>query len=359
MSTEPAAEFAYPYQEEAAEPRSIDWSDHLVRGGAEFAGTFFLLFAGIGAALFANYFYQAPFVIPMAFGIAVLGGATALGHISGGHFNPAVTIGATLAGRMRWGLVPTYIIAQFLGALAGTALLFAALKSIGGDFLGKLTQGLGENFIEKLFQGTVNGYDKLSPWNFGLASAILIEAIATAIFVYVILGATDRRAKGGNAPAAIGLTLAVLLLVAIPVTNGGLNPARSFAVLPFAGDSGGWGQYWVFLLAPLLGAAIAGLLYPTVTGWFKSEEDALMDEMIEAELLSAYIEDEDEMAEAPVNVTVNETVISTTAPAAPAAPGSATAVPAVDVPEETPVAEEPAEAPAEAKAEDETDGESK
>ncbi|MEK8225538.1 aquaporin [Oerskovia sp. M15] len=205
----------------------------------------------------------------MAFagGIALLGGIAAVGHISGGHFNPAVTLGAAIGGRTAWADVLPYWLAQLVGATIASAVLFATIPSSALPILQQ--SGLIADATQQAFlSGTANGFGEHSPlaaatngaFAFDVWAAIIIEVVATAIFVGVILGVTDKRSNSKLAPVAIGLTLTVLLLLAAPFTNASINPARSFAAAVFAGGWT-WGQLWVFIVAPLAGAAIAALFY--------------------------------------------------------------------------------------------------
>jgi aquaporin Z len=213
---------------------------------AELFGTFLLVFAVIGAAFFASG-NTGILGVALAVGIAVLAGAYAVGHISGGHFNPAVTIGAASAGRFAWRDVLPYIGAQVVGgALATTILLGIKSGAPAKTFAG--------------FDAVSNGFDAHSPANFGLLSVFIAEVIVTAIFLYVILGVTDRRAPSGFAPIAIGLSLTMLHLVTIPIDNASLNPARSIATAIYGGTDA-LVQLPVFLIAPVLGGLIAGLTY--------------------------------------------------------------------------------------------------
>ncbi len=214
---------------------------------AELAGTFILVFSVIGTAAFASQ--NTNWVgVALAAGIAVLASAYAVGHISGGHFNPAVTLGAAAAGRFAWSDVLPYIGAQIVGgALATTVLLGIGAGALGGD-------------VFQLFTATSNGYGEHSPLQFALPSVLLAEVVATAVFLYIILGVTDRRAPSGFAPLAIGLALAALHLVTIPVSNASLNPARSIATAIYGGP-GALEQLWAFIVAPIVGALIAGFTY--------------------------------------------------------------------------------------------------
>ncbi|MBD8060269.1 aquaporin [Cellulomonas sp. JH27-2] len=242
----------------------------VARLGAEVFGTFFLVLAGLGVALYASSTFAATgggaggLGVALAFGIAVAGGAAAVGYVSGGHFNPAVTFGAALAGRTSWRDVVPYWVAQLVGGAIAAAVLFISVPS---KLPGAVAQD-GKGSVRNFFSAVANGFGEHSPLGtgsqgavqFSLLQALLIEAVVTAVFVGVILGVTDRRSKSVVGPFAIGLTLAVLILIAMPVTNASLNPARSTAAAIF---SEGWAfkQLWLFWVAPLLGGAIAGLIY--------------------------------------------------------------------------------------------------
>jgi len=231
----------------------------VARLGAEAFGTFFLVLAGLGVALYAGLqgVGGGALAVALAFGIAVLASAIAVGNVSGGHFNPAVTFGAAVAGRTAWRDVLPYWVAQLVGGALASALLYvvaASLPALAGN-------------ERTFFSSVANGFGKHSPIGaqtggegFGLLGALLIELVVTAVFVGVILGATDRRSAHQQAPFAIGLTLTVGLLIAIPVTNGALNPARATAAAIFS-DSWAFTQLWLFWVAPLAGAGIAALVY--------------------------------------------------------------------------------------------------
>jgi aquaporin Z len=229
--------------------------------GVEFLGTFWLVLGGCGSAVLAAEFLSpAPdpvqlgigFVgVSLAFGLTVLTGAFAFGHISGGHFNPAVSFGLAIAKRFAWKELPAYVVTQVIAATAAGAvlLLIASGKS-------------GFNAVESGF--ATNGYADRSPGGYGLLACLVAEVVLTAIFLYVILGATDDRAPKAFAPVAIGLCLTLIHLVSIPVTNTSVNPARSLGVAWFAGGEA-LAQVWLFILAPLIGAAIAGATYAAIT----------------------------------------------------------------------------------------------
>jgi aquaporin Z len=217
---------------------------------AEVFGTFVLVFGVIGTALFAGK--SVGFLgIALAVGLAVLTAAYAVGHISGGHFNPAVTLGAAAAGRMRWADVVPYIIAQILGGLVATLVLWLLLTASG------LPLG---------FDQVSNGFDAHSPAGFGLVAVLIAEAVATAVFLWIILGVTaPGSTTAGFAPLAIGLALTMVHLVMIPVSGSSVNPARSIATAVFGGPDA-LAQLWVFLLAPAVGGLVAGFTWKPLFG---------------------------------------------------------------------------------------------
>lgn len=225
---------------------------------AEFIGTFVLVLGGCGSAVLAATFQTRDqllvgigFVgVALAFGLTVLAGAYAFGHVSGGHFNPAVSLGLALAGRFPWRDFLPYVVTQ---VLAGTA--------AGGVLLVIASGKKGFSAQESGF--ATNGFGTRSPGGYSLLACLVTEVVFTAIFLYVILGATDDRAPKGFAPIAIGLGLTLIHLVTIPVTNTSVNPARSLGVAWFAGGDA-LSQVWLFILAPLAGAAIAGATYTRV-----------------------------------------------------------------------------------------------
>lgn len=212
--------------------------------GAEFIGTFMLVFCGCGAAVLG-----APGLlgVALAFGIAVIAMAYAVGHISGGHFNPAVTVAAAINGRMNCKEVFPYIIAQVLGAIAA-AFILSTIAS------GKEGYDVAKDML------AATGFGEHSPGGYGQNIAIMTEIIVTALFVMVILGSTSSSAPTSFAPIAIGLSLTVLILVAGNVTNASLNPARSMGPAVIAGGWA-WKQVWLFWVAPLIGAVVGGYLY--------------------------------------------------------------------------------------------------
>ena len=229
---------------------SLDASPSLaIRLAAEVFGTFVLVFGVIGTAIFASS-NTGWLGVALAVGLAVMGAAYAVGHISGGHFNPAVSIAAAASGRFAWRDVLPYSIAQIVGGLIATLLIFVILAN---GPAGALAEVQGAGFAS-------NGFDEGSPLGFGLLAVIIVELIVTILFVTIILGVTDRRAPTGFAPIAIGLTLTVAHLVAIPVSNASLNPARSIATAVFGGTVP-LTQLWVFIVVPLVAGVIGGLLY--------------------------------------------------------------------------------------------------
>ena len=222
---------------------------------AEFFGTFWLVFAGCGSAVLAAAFPDAGnalgigFVgVSLAFGLTVLTMAYAVGHISGGHFNPAVTLGLVAGGRFQAKDAAGYIAAQVIGGIVAGAVLYFIASGKDG-------------FVSGGFAS--NGYGDLSPGKYGLASAFVIEVVMTAIFLFVIMGATHKDAAAGFAPIAIGLCLTLIHLVSIPVTNTSVNPARSLGVALFA-DTAALSQVWLFWVAPIIGGVLGALAYNAV-----------------------------------------------------------------------------------------------
>ncbi len=216
---------------------------------AEFIGTFWLVLGGCGSAVLAAAFPEVGIGlagVSLAFGLTVLTMAYAIGHISGCHLNPAVTLGLWAGGRHPVDEVLPYIVAQVLGGIAGAFMLYGIASGAPGfDMSGGLAS---------------NGFGEHSPGGYSLASGFLTEVVMTLMFLVIILGATDRRAPAGFAPIAIGLGLTLIHLISIPVTNTSVNPARSTGPAVIVGD---WalGQLWLFWVAPILGALIAGYLY--------------------------------------------------------------------------------------------------
>jgi len=219
------------------------------RCAAEFLGTFWLVLGGCGSAVLAAAFPQVGIGllgVSLAFGLTVLTMAFAIGHISGCHLNPAVTIGLFTGKRIPAADVIPYIVAQVVGGIAGAGVLYIIASGKAGF---SVTNGFA-----------ANGYGAHSPGGYSLTAALTAEAVLTFMFLIVILGSTDKRAPKGLAPIAIGLCLTLIHLISIPVTNTSVNPARSTSQAIFVG---GWAikQLWLFWVAPIVGAAIAGLAY--------------------------------------------------------------------------------------------------
>jgi aquaporin Z len=216
---------------------------------AEAIGTFWLTFAGCGSAVIAAGFPQVGIGllgVSLAFGLSVVTMAYAIGHISGCHLNPAVTVGLYAGGRFPANDVVPYIVAQVIGAIVGAGVLYVIASGAPGFDLAK---GFASN-----------GYAEHSPGKYGLTSALIAEVVLTMLFLFVIMGATHGKAPAGFAPLAIGLMLCLIHLISIPVTNTSVNPARSTGPALFVG---GWAlaQLWLFWVAPLIGGAAGGLLY--------------------------------------------------------------------------------------------------
>lgn len=225
--------------------------------GAEFLGTFWLVFGGAGSAVLAAGYPELGigFVgVSIAFGLTVLSGVYALGHISGGHFNPAVSVGLWLGKRFDAKELVPYIIAQVLGGIAGAGILYMIASGKAGFEAGGFAS---------------NGFGEHSPDGYNMMAVLIAEVVLTFFFLIVILGATHKNAPKGFAGIAIGLALTLIHLISIPVSNTSVNPARSTATALFA--DGGWAmpQLWLFWLAPIVGAALAGLVY----NWLGNSED--------------------------------------------------------------------------------------
>ncbi|WP_168625687.1 MULTISPECIES: aquaporin Z [unclassified Cryobacterium] len=228
------------------------------RLAAEAFGTFLLVLGGVGTAVFAANFPDAEanslgvgyLGVALAFGLTVLVGIYTVGHISGGHFNPAVSFGAAFAGRLPWRDVAPYWAAQLVGGILGSTVVLAIAA---GGIEGFLPNAFDTGFAS-------NGYDDRSPGEFNLLSVIIAEVVLTAVFLYVILGSTSERSNLGFAGLTIGLSLTLIHLISIPISNTSVNPARSIAAAIYAGPAA-LAQVWVFILAPLLGALIAGATY--------------------------------------------------------------------------------------------------
>lgn len=223
----------------------------VARSLAEAAGSFLLVLAGLGVTILNTQTGVQP---TLAFGLALIGAIIAFGYVSGGHFNPAVTLGSAIAGKTSWTSVLPYIVAQVVGGVVAAVFIWLLL-SANQQFAGS---------VQALFAVSANGYAEHSPTQFALSSAFLAEVVGTAIFVAVVLGAMSRTATGSlrnaGGPFAIGLVYAALLTFLLPISNGSLNPARSTAAAIFS-ESWAIEQLWLFWVAPILGAAIAGLIY--------------------------------------------------------------------------------------------------
>jgi aquaporin Z len=232
---------------------------------AEFFGTFWLVFGGCGSAVLAAMFLTTGdnpvqlgigFVgVSLAFGLTVMTMAYAIGHISGCHLNPAVTVGLVVAGRHPKSEMIPYFVAQVIGGIAGAAVLYLIAS-------GKEGFSTAGGFAS-------NGFGEHSPGGYSMVAALVAEIVLTFFFLLIILGATDKRAPAGFAPIAIGLGLTLIHLIGIPVTNLSVNPARSTGPAIFVG---GWAiaQLWLFWVAPIIGAALAGVVYPLISGGKKS-----------------------------------------------------------------------------------------
>jgi aquaporin Z len=235
------------------------------RLGAEILGTAWLVFGGCGSAVFAAKFLNADksdsglgigFVgVSLAFGLTVMTMAYAIGHISGCHLNPAVTLGQAVAKRFPIAEVGPYIVAQIAGGVLGALGIFAIAKGQVGWKIDNTGAGAF----------ATNGFGKFSPGGYSLGACLIAEIILTFVFLMIILGATDKRAPAGFAPIAIGLGLTLIHLVSIPITNTSVNPARSLGVAVFAGGTP-LSQVWLFFVGPLVGAILAGLVYPAISG---------------------------------------------------------------------------------------------
>jgi aquaporin Z len=244
--------------------------------GAEFIGTFVLVFGGTGSAVLAarvlgpNAGLGIGFAgVALAFGLTVVTMAYAVGHISGGHFNPAITIGLATAKRFEWKEALPYIVTQAVAALAASATLWVIAINQKGTTKDSLTAG---GFA-------ANGYGDHSPAGYNLFAGLIIEIVLTAVFLAVIMGVTDKRASKGFAALAIGLSLTLIHLVSIPVTNTSVNPARSTGpaiMLAFGGDSWALGQLWLFWVAPIIGGVAGALIYRAIASEETVSDAAVM-----------------------------------------------------------------------------------
>lgn len=221
------------------------------RSLAEFVGTFWLVFGGCGAAVLSAAFPSLGIGflgVAIAFGLTVLTMAYAIGHISGCHLNPAVSIGLCAGGRFPWKDLPAYVVAQLLGGIAGSAVLYVIATSKPGFEIGGFA---------------ANGFGEHSPGHYSMQGALVAEMVLTFMFLLIIMGSTDRRAPQGLAPVAIGLGLTLIHLIGIPITNLSVNPARSTGPAVFVG---GWAlsQLWLFWVAPIVGGVLGGIAYATL-----------------------------------------------------------------------------------------------
>lgn len=235
---------------------------------AEFLGTFWLVFGGCGSAVLAAAFPEIGIGllgVALAFGLTVLTMVYAVGGISGGHFNPAVSVGLLVAGRFEPRELVPYIVAQVIGAIAAAAVLYLIVSGQAGF----TTAG----------SFAANGYGTGSPGGYSLASALIIEVVLTFFFLIIILGAISNRVPAGFAPIAIGLALTLIHLISIPVTNTSVNPARSTGVALFA-DGPALAQLWLFWVAPIVGAVIAGVVYKSL---LEDDAPALAEGVVPAE----------------------------------------------------------------------------
>ncbi|MGA8597797.1 MAG: aquaporin Z [Bryobacteraceae bacterium] len=234
------------------------------RSVAEFIGTFWLVFGGCGSAVLAAAFPNLGigFVgVALAFGLTLLTMCYAIGHISGCHINPAVSVGLAVAKRFPVAELPVYMVAQVLGGLAGAGVLYVIASGKPGF---QLAAGFASN-----------GFGAHSPGGYSMGACLVAEMVLTFMFLMIILGATDKRVPAGFAPIAIGLGLTLIHLISIPVTNTSVNPARSTGPAVFVG---GWAtqQLWLFWVAPIVGAAVAGVLYPWLSRETVLEEEPVV-----------------------------------------------------------------------------------
>lgn len=256
MTTEPAI----PAEPSIPEPSPT--SSFFNRLMAEALGTLLLVGGGVGTALLAANFPSAGhnslgvghLGVALAFGLAVVVAAYAFGPISGAHFNPAITLGVAAAGRFPWNEVGGYIVAQLVGGIAGSSIIALIAVSRRGFFSAAHRAGFASN-----------GYGPHSPGQFGLGGAVVVEIVFTAIFVFVVLGTTAKIGAVGFAPLAIGLSLALIHLITIPVDNTSVNPARSIAAAVYGGGWP-WAQLWVFIVFPIVGGLLAGMSYRPLFG---------------------------------------------------------------------------------------------
>ena len=285
------------------------------RSAAEAVGSFLLVFVGVGLAFFSA---TGSVSSPLGVGLAVAAAMVAFGYVSGGHFNPAISLASAAAGRTAWKALPVYIVAQLIGAAFAVTMLWVVIQGV---------PELAETRM--VFSALANGYGEQSGAGFPLASALLTEVIGAALLTAVFLGATTGRRPAPTAAFAVGVTYAVLLTFLAPITGGSLNPARSTAVALF-GESAALEQLWLFWAAPVLGALIAGLIYRSI--------DLTV---ADAESTADEITDEDPADESGVESGVETgSVAGTDAAASSAVPSAATAATA-DTPSDVPAAAAP------------------
>ena len=235
---------------------------------AEFLGTFWLVFGGCGSAVLAAAYPELGIGfagVALAFGLTVLTMAYAVGGISGGHFNPAVTVGLLAAGKFDGKDLVPYVVAQLVGAVAAALVLYLVVS--------------GKSDFVSVGGFASNGYGEASPGGYSMTAALVIEVLLTFFFLIVILGATSGRVPAGFAPIAIGLALTLIHLISIPVTNTSVNPARSTGVALFA-EGPALGQLWLFWVAPILGAVLAGIAYKSL---FEDDTPVIADTIVPAE----------------------------------------------------------------------------
>lgn len=251
----------------AASPEATISPSMGARLAAEAFGTFLLVFAVVGTAIFAAGFaagkggLNVGFLgVSLALGLSVVIGAYSFGPISGGHFNPAVTLGLAAARRFAWRDVIGYIIAQLVGGIIASSIILWVLAG---------AKGAKGDFLTLQFKSASTGYGVISPGGYGFWSVFILEIVTTAFFLYVILGVTHERAAAGFAPLAIGLALTTVALIAIPVSNGSFNPARALATAIYGGPDA-FAQVWVTIVAPIIGGMIAGFTWkPLFDGLLK------------------------------------------------------------------------------------------
>lgn len=297
----------------------------------EALGSFFIVFAGLATALFN----PSPSSVAFAYGLALLASMVAFGHITTGYFNPAFSLAMAVAGRIKWLHAVAFIVAQMIGALFSAVVIYALVKVI--------PTGAGGG-ISSIFDSLANGYEAHSPSKVPMVGVLVIEVVAMAVLVAVVLGATSARNKTVLAPLAIGVAFAVAVTITLPVSNGSLNPARATAVV-FLADSWAAGQLWLFWLAPLFGAAITAALYRTFAPTSASRTlaegyetlGAELDEDSEpaSEVASDSLADDDDAGRLPAPVPAGGAATQTSVDGTSA--GQEAQIPETVVPQTTPV----------------------